>query len=452
MVLQLMSDGQNFPACGEPIKSPASQAQVAFGEIIRSPSPRADSAFGRQSNIHFGIYHQLQMFYNDVKQVAHSHEDRQWDCRFNVQTEEYLETILAAIKSENEKGKFKWIFVSGVEIGTRPYQDDYEVKHVHIGVIFHNRASKSSIIKNWRICEGNGYYLVPRNRNLPYSGWRSHHAKIDTKVDPESLILFEAGELPTETVVRGTALGPEEKKRKIDEILIDMRKMIEDGKVEEAWKKYPRNFITYGERLKAMVSQKRDFFKNKGDPHMWVFGYPGTGKTAVLSFVYPNTYKKNLHNKFFDLYDPTIHDHVMLEDLDHEAVERLSLNFLKTICDEAGFAVDQKYKTPQLSRTCVLVSSNFQIGDLIPTDVGGFEENKAALLRRFWHINIYGLLRLLGLKLRPKSERNDLKKAGNDDMSKLFIAWDYLTDCPTGLPLKDPVDYQEMIRDAYYKN
>ena len=41
----------------------------------------------------------------------------------------------------------------------------------------------------------------------------------------------------------------------------------------------------------------------------------------------------------------------MLEDLDHEAVERLSINFIKTVCDESGFAVDQKYKTPQLSRT-----------------------------------------------------------------------------------------------------
>ena len=159
----------------------------------------------------------------------------------------------------------------------------------YVGVIFHNRASKSSIIKNWKICEGNGYYLVPRNRNLPYSGWRSHHAKEKTKVDPDKLVLFEAGELPAENAIRGTPLGPEKKKRKVDEIIIDMRKLIEDGKAEEAWKKYPRNYITYGERLKAMVSQKRDFFKNKGDPHMWVFGYPGTGKTAVLSFVYPNT-------------------------------------------------------------------------------------------------------------------------------------------------------------------
>lgn len=395
---------------------------------------------------------QQPMFYNNVRSVSHSHEDRQWDCRFNVQEEDYLNTIVEKIKEEDNKGRFKWILISGVEVGTRQFQDDYQVRHIHVGVVFHNRSSKSAILKNWGIIEGNGYYLVPRNRDLPYSGWRNHHIKPETKVDPQSLILYENGALPVDVRSRNVEMGPEEKKRKVDEILIDMRAMIEKGDHEEAFKKYPRNYLTYGEKLKAMVSQKRDFFKNNGDPHIWLYGYPGTGKTAVLSFIYPNTFKKNLHNKFFDLYDPEVHDHVMLEDLDHEAVERLSINFIKTICDEAGFAIDQKYKTPQLSRTCVLVTSNFQIGDLIPVDTGGYEENKAALLRRFWHINIYGLLRLLGLKLRPKSERNDLKKSGNSDVSKLFISWDYMVDGPTGLPLKKPEEYQEIIKNSYYGN
>ena len=58
-----------------------------------------------------------------------------------------------------------------------------------------------------------------------------------------------------------------------------------------------------------------------------------TGKTAVLSFIYPKMYKKNLFNRFWDLYDPKEHTHVMMEDLDHEAVEKLSINFIKTVCD-----------------------------------------------------------------------------------------------------------------------
>ena len=241
----------------------------------------------------------------------------------------------------------------------------------------------------------------------------------------------------------------EEKKRKIDDILIEMKDLIEKDQGEEAFKKFPRNYLTYGEKIKAMVTQKRDFFKTNGNPHIWLHGYPGTGKTAVLSYIYPRYYKKNLHNKFFDLYDPKEHSHVMLEDLDHQAVERLGVNFIKTICDEAGFSIDQKYKTPQLVRTTVLVTSNFTIQEIVQDTVAA-DTTTNAFLRRFWHVNIMSLLRMLGLKLLPKYERQQLQKNGNDDPAKLFITWDYLTDTPLCTPLRSPEEYQQIIKDHFY--
>lgn len=389
------------------------------------------------------------MLAQPVKSVPYHHQERQWDARFNVQQDEDLQTLLNNIEQEYERGKFSYILVSGLEVGTRPAQDDYRVRHVHVAVIFNNRVSKASILKNWGIKEGNGYYLVPRNRDLPYSGWRAHHIKPYSKINGDQLILYERGVLPEDIKRKVIEKSPEEKKRKVDEILIDMRSMLENNETEEAFKKYPRTYLQYGEKIKAMVTQKKDFFKTNGDPHMWVYGYPGTGKTALLSYVYPKYFKKNLHNKFFDLYDPAEHTHVLLEDLDHEAVERLSLNFIKTICDEAGFAIDQKYKTPQLTRTCVLVTSNFTIPDLV--DEGkGIEQNKAAIMRRFWMVNIFDLLRLLQLKLLPKFDRNQLKKEGNDQPGKLFITWDYMTNTPLGMPMKSPEEYQAIIKTAYY--
>lgn len=377
--------------------------------------------------------------------------DRQWDGRFNVQTDDDLERLCGAIKREYDAGKFKYILIGGLEVGTRPNQDDYQVRHVHVAAIFHNRVSKSSILKNWDVRQGNGYYLVPRKRDLPYTGWRNHHIKEFSKVDASMPIIFEMGELPSDDSNTRVRASEEEKKRKIDEVLVDMRGMIESGDDKSAFEKYPRNYLIYGERLKAMITQKRDFFKDKGDPHIWLYGYPGTGKSAILNYVYPTYYKKNLHNKFFDLYDPKVHSHVMLEDVDHEAMERLSLNFFKTICDEAGFAVDQKYKTPQLARTKVLVTSNFTIEEIIPCDQLGMLQNKQALLRRFWHINIYALLRLLEVKMIPKWDIKKLKLEGNQDPGKLFMTWDYATDTPRGLPLKTPEEYQEVIRYFFYK-
>lgn len=392
------------------------------------------------------------------RQVSFQTEDRQWDARFNVQLEEDLNQLLRLAKQEWDSGKLKYILVGGVEIGDKPYQDDFEIKHVHVALLYHNRVSKRSILKNLGIKTGNGYYIVPRNRALPYSGWRNHHTKEYSKVDKTQCCLYEMGTLPIDKDLDGKAIikrSEVEKKRKIDEVLIEMRGMLESNQEEEAFKKFPRTFIQYGEKLKALITQKKDQLTSDGHPHIWIHGPPGCGKSAILSYIYPNTYKKNLYNRFFDLYDPKSHDHIMLEDLDHDAVDQLSTNFLKTLCDESGFPIDQKYKTPQLTRSTILVTSNFTIAQIIgqsdECNVFGREANKAALQRRFWEVNAYEFLRLLGLKLLPKYEITMLKKAGNTDPSKLFYAYDYLANVPTGLPLKKPEEYADMIKEAYYK-
>ena len=383
--------------------------------------------------------------------ISFKTEDRQWDCRINVQCDDYLKTITENIMLEDANGKFKYILIGGLEIGTRPNQSDYQTRHIHIAVIFNNRASKSSILKNWGIIQGNGYYLVPRNRELPYSGWRDHHIKEFSKVDPKELIIYESGVLPADIKKEKVEKSSEEKKRKVDEILVDMRHMLENNQDEAAFKKYPRNYIIYGSRIKSMVMQKLNFFGDKRNPHIYVYGFPGSGKTAVMKYVYPNYYKKDLQNRFFDLYDEKIHTHIMLEDLDHECVERLGIQFLKTICDEAGFPIDQKYKTPQLTRSTILITSNFPLQDLIPEGTKGCVQTIEALNRRFWHVRIDNFLRVLGLRLIDKWDRKRLQQEGNEDFGKLFLSYDYTRDCPTGLPIKTPEECQQLLRDEFYK-
>lgn len=393
------------------------------------------------------------------KTCAHSTEDRQWDIRINVQDDDYLATLIENIMLEQVTGKFKYILVGGLEIGTRPNNSDYKVRHFHAAVMFHNRASKASIIKNWGIVEGNGYYLMPRNRELPYSGWRNHHIKEFSKIDPtasDGLIIMEYGELPKDNNKRKeiTLRSDLEKKLKTDDIIKDIRVLVEAGKAEEAFEKYPRNFMQYGEKIKAMVSQKKkNFFGKHTDPHLYLYGFPGSGKTSLLNFIYGGYYKKDLSNRFWDLYDETIHTHVMLEDLDSNNLERLGVQFLKTICDEAGFPIDQKYKTPQLTRATILVTSNQDLDSLINSmdDIKQIEQTKQALKRRFLHMRVDQLQRLLGLKLICDYERKRLKKEGNEDSSKLYMDWNYFLDSPTGLNLKSPEEYRAVIRDFYYK-
>ena len=87
---------------------------------------------------------------------------------------------------------------------------------------------------------------------------------------------------------------------------------------------------------------------------------------------------------------------------------------------------------------------------MIPEDLKGRRENLAALRRRFWEVNIRDLLPVLGLKLIPKYEISQLKKAGNKDPKAIFMAWDYLRDAPVGEPIKEPEHYQDIIRQKYF--
>lgn len=384
--------------------------------------------------------------------VPFHHVDREWDMRVNVPTDEDLSTLQLAIEEEVRNSKFRYVLIGGVEIGEIQFRSDYQIRHVHLALVYNNRVSKSSILKNLNIKTGQGYYLVPRNRNYPYSGWREHHTKEKSKVDPANLVVYEYGQLPpdrekeTEIVKRSDI----EKKRKLDDIIQEMKTDIEAGNDEEAFRKFPRNFLQYGEKIKAMIVQKRNFFKTNGDPHIFLTGSPGDGKSALMQVIYPKYYNKNLDSRFMDLYKPEYHTHMLLQDLDHATVERLGVQFLKTICDESGFPVDQKYKTPQLARTTVLVTSNFTLSDILPEDMKGRNENLQALRRRFWCVKIQDLLRALNLKLISKYEIQQLKKAANQDPRKLFYTYDYLREVPLGDPLPTAEELQQKVRDLYY--
>lgn len=385
--------------------------------------------------------------------IPFHHLEREWDARFNVPTDDDLDLILSAVQSEAQQGKFRYALVSGVEIGTRPYQDDYLIRHIHLALVYNNRVSKSAILKNLCVKQGNGYYLVPRNKDLPYSGWKKHHTKTETKASPDSLQLYEYGELPQDRPGPSAQIqkrSDEEKKRKLDDIIIEMKELIEKGEETEAFRKFPRNYLTYGEKLKSMIHQRRDFFTTHANPHIWLMGNPGSGKSALMQVVYPDYFNKNLDTKFFDRYDEKVHSHVLLQDVDHQTIEKLGVQFFKSICDEAGYPIDQKYKTPQICRLTILVTSNFGINDVVPEDLKGRRENLVALRRRFWEVNVRDLLPILGLKLLSKYEITQLKKAGNKDPKAIFMTWDYLRDCPLGEPLKEPAYYQEIIRTKYY--
>lgn len=378
-------------------------------------------------------------------------KDRQWDARFTSVNTDTDEAIVNAAKQAYDNGRLRYILIGGPEIGTNPKHDDYGLRHVHLCIVASNPLARSTILSMFGIKRN--YYLAARNRTLPISGWREHHTKEITKVDPATRLLYEAGELPADTKKVFTLRSQEEKSKKGDEVILEIYNLIKKGTTEdEIFQRFPRNWMMYGEKIKSMVVQRKDFFKTNGDPHIWLYGSAGTGKSSLLAYVYPRAYSKCLYNRFFDLYKPTEHTHVLLEDLDHAAVETLSLNFIKTLCDESGFTYDQKYKAAQPARTTVLVSSQFDIRNILDHLENQIETNEQfkALTRRFFQVKATELHRLLGIKLRNNYELSMLKKEGTTDPGACFMPWNYLEDMPGIHKLPSPEECQQKIRDAYY--
>ena len=53
--------------------------------------------------------------------VANHTADRQWDLRVNVPTEDDLDRLVTATRSEIASGKFRYVLIGGVERGDNMY-------------------------------------------------------------------------------------------------------------------------------------------------------------------------------------------------------------------------------------------------------------------------------------------------------------------------------------------
>ena len=119
--------------------------------------------------------------------------------------------------------------------------------------------------------------------------------------------------------------------------------------------------------------------------------------------------------------------------------------------NEAGHRFDQKYEVGGHTVSTVIVTSNHTIKEIFNTVVKYYSEMVVqAMERRFLQCKIENLLVQLGMKMVSTYDMNLLKKAGNVDVSKLFIDWDYLRNEATGRPIKTPEQCYEVIRQFYY--
>lgn len=369
-----------------------------------------------------------------------SEQDRQWDIRVNLlpgseigSLEDAREELEALLKVWKAWDKIKYCFVGGIEVGDNPSQDDFERFHVHVALILHTPNTRRAVVHSLRLSralvgaragEPRSYYIAKRNPFASFTGWRNHHAKEKTKVG-EDYIACEFGEAPKEygnQLMEKGSVG----KMKQDDMLREIMQLFSQGKKDQAFQEYPALTLRYHGQITAMVKSRLELpTEIDHSKRMWIYGGPGTGKSAYVAWKFPRAFKKSLTKNevlYWNGLDVDWHTHVYLEDIGPEAFENLGMEQLKQWADPShGYTVSMKYGAPIYGVTLpLIVTSNYKPSQLLPDDLKYPTTELEALTRRFEVIHIDTLLQRENLKLRRKSELVALRKAKNADFSAVF--------------------------------
>ena len=372
--------------------------------------------------------------------VNWSEQDRQWDVRVNLlpgaeigEIEDARQELEALLKIWKAWEKIKYCFVGGLEVGDNPAQDDYNRFHVHIALILHTPNTRRAVVHSLRLSralvgtragEPRSYYIAKRNPFASFTGWRNHHAKEKTKVS-EEYIAAEFGEAPREygnQLIEKGSVG----KMKQDDMLREIMQLFSQGKKDQAFQEYPALTLRYHAQITAMVKSRLELpTEIDHSKRMWIYGGPGTGKSAFVAWKFPKAFKKSLTKNevlYWNGLDVDWHTHVYLEDIGPEAFENVGMEQLKQWADPShGYTVSMKYGAPIYGVTLpLIVTSNYKPSQLLPDDMKYPTTELEALTRRFEIIHIDTLLQRENLKLRRKSELVALRKAKNADFSAVF--------------------------------
>lgn len=373
-------------------------------------------------------------------EINWSEQDRQWDIRVNLlpgseigKIEDAREELAALLEIWKKWEKIKYCFVGGIEVGDNPSQDDFERFHVHVALILHTPNTRRAVVHSLRLSramvgaragEPRSYYCAKRNPFASFTGWRNHHAKEKTKVG-EDYISCEFGEAPREygnQLMEKGSVG----KMKQDDMLREIMQLFSQGKKDQAFQEYPALTLRYHGQITAMVKSRNELpTEIDHSKRLWIYGGPGTGKSAFVAWKYPRAFKKSLTKNevlYWNGLDLDWHSHVYLEDIGPEAFENIGMEQLKQWADPShGYTVSMKYGAPIYGVTLpLIVTSNYRPSQLLPDDLKYPTTELQALERRFEVVSITQLLERENLKLRPKSELVALRKAKNADFGAVF--------------------------------
>lgn len=201
------------------------------------------------------------------KELYKTRASTEWDLSFTFPDDAlYMpNSMIVTIEDFIRKnpGQVKYALISGIEVGTNADSlTTHNAHHVHCCLIIKDAMTRDQALQVFELPEVYAHnkfkhYAVPRNQEWPYIGWKLHHTKTETKIDPNSLILYEYGQLPDDNW-----LNPETKRK-----ITVMRR-----KFETDYKPAPRGPVPQPKPIKMkenkplkkrVLSKKQWFFIHK---------------------------------------------------------------------------------------------------------------------------------------------------------------------------------------------
>ena len=131
---------------------------------------------------------------------------RDWDIRVNLgadNPEDEARHFVSLCHEYTKNVGTTYLLVGGIEIGDNNNHTSNGQHHLHAALRCINRVSALAVKDKLGLGEfkdgtKRNYYLALRPETYNNEGWRNHHIKPETKVNPEENILWEYGSLPAQ--------------------------------------------------------------------------------------------------------------------------------------------------------------------------------------------------------------------------------------------------------------
>jgi hypothetical protein len=248
--------------------------------------------------------------------------------------------------------RFTRLLVSGAEICPTTQR-----RHIHVYVEFEYQKAMSQLDRLLRFTGLPKPFINAATRS-DYSRIRADYIKTETKEDLDRLVNIEWPiVLDTEQDSEAEMERPTKKLKLLDH---ELRSLVESNNIEEIKRRDYRLYLRMRSSIEAEAGKHRVKTPDEEKEHLWIVGYTGQGKTAIVHKLWPDAYQWDLCNPNPEEYNNE--SVVVLDDMDNKRFRLLTSGKLKNLTNAAGTRCKVNYGSVFMKAT-IIVTSQYSLKD-----------------------------------------------------------------------------------------